>query len=347
VWGIEKGAAYLPVGMVAGHRTAGPDEDCFTLGATALERLLDPGTSLPTNVRLHLAGDFPQGAEVDLLRFLGSPIPTERFGAGEDGLFAAMDSALQRARGGSAVLVVAADLAADRTHREIPATIAHSDAAVALWVAESDRAVPPPAREAPEGDRGWATAPLFRLVARPGEIPPAGWVGDWKTGPRRDRTGATGALTRRSTPSGGPVSQGAYVPRPRYLENLPSRWWFAAERCGICRVVTFPIRGRCRGCERQDALETVRLPRDGGTVIAATTIGPGGQPTEFDEQVAATGPYSVVLVEIAKGVRVTLQVTDAAPGEVGIGARVATRLRRLYLMEGEWRYGRKAVPLDE
>lgn len=88
-----------------------------------------------------------------------------------------------------------------------------------------------------------------------------------------------------------------------------------------------------------------RLPRDGGEVVAATSIGPGGQPTEFDEQVATMGSYSVVLVELMRGARVTLQATDSRPGELEIGSRVATRLRRLYPMEGEWRYGRKAVPM--
>lgn len=80
-------------------------------------------------------------------------------------------------------------------------------------------------------------------------------------------------------------------------------------------------------------------------MVASTTVGPGGQPTEFDDQVARSGPYGVVLVELAPGARVTLQVTDARPGELGVGARVGTSLRRLYPMEGEWRYGRKAVPL--
>jgi hypothetical protein len=53
----------------------------------------------------------------------------------------------------------------------------------------------------------------------------------------------------------------------------------------------------------------------------------------------------VVLAEFAPGVRLTLQVTDAGPDELRIGSRIGTRLRRLYPMEGEWRYGRKAVPL--
>jgi hypothetical protein len=84
---------------------------------------------------------------------------------------------------------------------------------------------------------------------------------------------------------------------------------------------------------------------DGGTVVATTWIGPGGQPTEFDPQVEATGPYGVVLAEFSPGVRATLQLTDADRGEVGLWDRIGTRLRRSYSMDGEWRYGRKAVPL--
>lgn len=141
------------------------------------------------------------------------------------------------------------------------------------------------------------------------------------------------------------VSEGAYVPRARYLEDLPSRWRLEAERCGHCGTLTFPARGVCRSCHAREGLLPHPLPRDGGMVVAVTTIGQGGQPTEFDPQVAALGEYSVALVELVPGVRSTLQVTDASPGEVHIGSRVATRLRRLYPMEGEWRYGRKAVPL--
>ena len=87
-----------------------------------------------------------------------------------------------------------------------------------------------------------------------------------------------------------------------------------------------------------------RSSNDDALVVAATVIGPGGQPTEFDPQVTAQGGYGVVLAELAPGQRVTLQVTDAEPGRVRIGDRVDTRLRRLYATEGEWRYGRKAVP---
>ncbi len=79
-------------------------------------------------------------------------------------------------------------------------------------------------------------------------------------------------------------------------------------------------------------------------MVAATWIAPGGQPTEFDAQVEGSGPYGVVLAEIAPDARVTLMVADAGRDEIAVGCRVDTVLRRLYPIEGAWRYGRKAVP---
>jgi hydroxymethylglutaryl-CoA synthase len=141
------------------------------------------------------------------------------------------------------------------------------------------------------------------------------------------------------------VSEGAYVPRPRYVENLPSRWRLAAERCSACGALTFPMRGRCRGCGSTEGLVEEPLPRH-GTVLAATVVAPGAHPTEFDPIVEVNGAYGVVLAELATNVRVTLQVADHGAEPLAPGHRVGTQLRRLYPMEGEWRYGRKAVADD-
>ena len=140
------------------------------------------------------------------------------------------------------------------------------------------------------------------------------------------------------------ISEGAYVPRLRYLESRPSRWRLIAERCGACSRLTFPARGFCRFCDRSEGLTREALPRDGGTVEALTTVRPGAQPSEFDEHVRGTGGYDVVLVRLAPEVLGTFQVTDRAPGTTVAGARVRTKLRRLYETEGEPRYGRKALP---
>ena len=341
--GIYRAAAYIPVGRVEGRPTAGPDEDGFTLGATALERLWDAAASPPPVARFMLVGDVPPEAYDDFVRFLGYPVLTEHFGAGVAGLRAAVQDAADLARGSEPILLVAVDLLS--RSEEAPPRSSDGDAAVAIWVAEEGRADLLRAVGDLPGHGGSATAPLFRLARERRRDDPRLWVGDWDAGPGRELPAGAVRLLRSSPPHGGPVSQGAYVPRPRYLENLPSRWWFAGEKCPACSAVTFPPRGRCRQCGLREGLETTRLPRDGGEVIASTVIGPGGQPTEFDDQVDAAGPYGVVLVELVPGARVTLQVSDAEPGAIDVGQRVATRLRRLYPMEGEWRYGRKAVPL--
>ncbi|MCI4363625.1 MAG: zinc ribbon domain-containing protein [Thermoplasmata archaeon] len=140
------------------------------------------------------------------------------------------------------------------------------------------------------------------------------------------------------------VSEGAYLPLPTYLENLPSRWRLEAERCGACGKLSFPARGRCRHCGRLDGLTREQLPKSGGRVEAVTTVRPGAQPSEFDFQVQRGGAYDVVLVRLHPEVRVTLQVTDTPAGTTRIGVVVNTALRRLYPMEGAWRYGRKALP---
>jgi len=140
------------------------------------------------------------------------------------------------------------------------------------------------------------------------------------------------------------VSQGAYVPHPRYLENLASRWRLIGDRCPHCGTLTFPVAGRCRSCSRSDGLRPEALPRSGLEVEAITTISPGAQPTEFDPVVEAAGEYDVAIVALGSDTRATVQVTDTPPGRLHVGDRVGLVLRRLYPMEGEWRYGLKAAP---
>lgn len=341
--GVERAAAYVPTGAIDRRPRAADDEDGFTLAATALERLEPPLPGGPPPARLLLVGDLPASADADLVRFLGFPLRTDRFGRGGSALGTALEAACDAARGGEPALLVAVDLAASRAGTEPVNGDDGFDAAVALRFAElgnrdGEEALGDVPRDGPQSTPG-----LLELGRRRRATDPDRWVGDFEAPPPRAAAARTAPAPAPA--SEGPFSQGAYVPRPRYLENLPGRWRLIGERCSACGRIGFPPRGRCRECGATEGLVPTPLPRDGGEVVAATTIGPGGQPTEFDDQVAASGPYSVVLVELVPGVRVTLQATDARPGELAIGARVGTRLRRLYRMEGEWRYGRKAVPL--
>ncbi len=321
----------MPVGIARAvalqPRTVVADEDPFTLAARALERLDEVSRGLPPSPRVLVGGDLPSSSEPEIARFLGPGVALERVHASKGGL----GSTLGEPPAGVRVVWVRWGDPSGAGPTAFP------PAAVALSVG-SDAGLPP----IPEAEDGSLVGPLLRSGREGTVSDPGRWIGDFAF---PEPGVASGVPVRRpELPPEGPVSQGAYVPRARYLESVAARWRFVGERCGSCGRVSFPARGRCPGCETTSGLEPFPLPLDGGTVVAVTTIGAGGQPTEFDFQVAASGPYSVVLVDLLPGVRATLQVSGASGTPLRIGDRVATRLRRLYPMEGEWRYGRKAVP---
>jgi len=323
--GLERGAVYAPGHRRSDRALAGPDEDAFTLASAALESLAGVSAHLPPPSVLHLVGEFPLVVEWGFPALLGHSLDLVRHTPDVAGLREAIDGVTATAESGPALLVAL----------DLPEPPNGSALAVALRFG----ATMPTGRRPLLTEGGPAAVARHLLRELPGSsvaeedsplFPPP--LNDDKL---RSWLGAPLDV----------LSEGAYVPRARYLENLPSRWRLEGQRCGSCGTLTFPSRGRCRSCGLETGLLAEALPRDGARVVAATTIGKGGQPTEFDGQVEALGEYSVVLAEFAPGVRLTLQVSDAAPGTIPIGAPIGTRLRRLYPMEGEWRYGRKAVPL--
>ena len=323
--GLERGAVYVPGFRRDGRAVPGPDEDAFTLAATALELLAGVSGGLPAPGTVHVVGLLPAGADGGMAALLGHPVDVVPHSSEVGGLREALAAVVAPGLSAPAVVVVV-DLGESPAREAMAVALRFQASTGSLSVPSvTDDRSTVAALALLRGLTLTAVAEGTDRAAHP--PPPEAQARPW-------------VETSLST-----LSEGAYVPRARYLENLPSRWRLEGERCGACGTLTFPARGRCRSCAAEAGLTAETLPRDGARVVAATTIGKGGQPTEFDAQVEALGDYSVVLAEFAPGVRLTLQVTDAAPGEVRIGDRIGTRLRRLYPMEGEWRYGRKAIPL--
>lgn len=339
--GLVRASAYLPPNCRDGCRVAGPDEDPFTLLATALERAVAPFEAPASRpAQLEVVGRFPSHLDWAVGAFRGSVAPLHRRGEGGPALVSALADAAEGSGGETVVL-------ASELPERVPAPSAPPAAPGAGSVAFVFR----------EGGGEGIAERLGRIRVEPSAMATAWalhpaasearsevWVGDWGEDPSLGRPIDLRRLARFIDLEPTAVSEGAYVPRPRYLESLPSRWKFLAQRCPRCSQLTFPARGACRRCGAREGLMDAALPRDGALVIASTVIGRGGQPTEFDPQVEVDGGYGVVLAELSPGIRVTLQLADADPGQVRVGHRVDTRLRRLYPMEGEWRYGRKAVP---
>ncbi len=331
-----RAAAYLPTRTDGRRRVRSWDEDAFTLVATALERLLAGSTSRPPAWTIREVGAARALPPELLAGILGESVTVV---PAPDPTASPLADALERASHGAGpeLLVGAVEEASGSPASAVPPP---GEGAFALLVDElpSSTASLLPAGTAPLP--GQELAALVPIAQRADAAAAKAWVGDWAASP---------AVGRPPPPQGPPafpsaaVSEGAYVPRASYLEAVASRWRFSGERCRSCSTLSFPSRGRCRRCGRADTLTAESLPRDGLEVVALTWIGPGGQPTEFDEQVAAVGPYGVALVALADGLRATVALTDTEPGEIRLGGRVDTRLRRLYAIEGSWRYGRKAV----
>jgi uncharacterized OB-fold protein len=319
----------------------GYDEDAFTLASTAIERVVASWEPSSEPVEVHLLG-AAQSLKPELLAALiARPVHPHSSGADGRALRAALGEAERSVGTGPALVVVAEDWDGSG-----PVPPAPGAGAVAfLWEGVTSSEVRTSVNDPvpPVADQS-ALGAAFHYARDHSGRGSATWTGDWDSSAGGVAADPERLRLRVAEPPAA-VSEGAYVPHARYLESLGSRWRFEGDRCPQCGLVTFPARGKCRGCANRNGLVPVRLPFDGGTVVSVTEIGRGGQPTEFDRQVESTGPYAVVLVDLADGVRATLQVTDAAPGTLRIGDRVATRIRRLYPMEGEWRYGRKALPL--
>ncbi len=339
--GVVRASSYLPAYTDGSRRVRGSDEDSFTFVAAAIERLFSGGPVPAGPVAIRRLGAATD-LDPDLISgILGTTVrPTEPPRAAPLLLGQALD--LATSSGSTPELVVGAVLDAAEpgpTARPAPPP---GEGAYALLV---DTLSGPDPGLVPSGfgpAPGEELSALMGVAARSGAAPTPTWRGDWGADPR-------GGIPRPSFPAPAAalpvrVSEGAYLPPASYREGIASRWRFEAERCASCGTTTFPIRGRCRGCGRTDGLVVTPLPREGLRVVAVTWIGAGGQPTEFDDQVAATGPYGVALLELAPGVRATASLTDVAAPPVGIGALVRTQLRRLYALDGAWRYGRKAIP---
>lgn len=123
----------------------------------------------------------------------------------------------------------------------------------------------------------------------------------------------------------------------RYWREVPQRYRFEAKKCSKCGYITFPPRLICPECGNKKFEDYIL--KDTGKILTYTTIEVG--PSEFADQV----PYTVGIVELDDGVRITTQLADAEPGKIKIGGRVRLEFRKIQEdgKAGIIKYGYKAV----
>ncbi len=126
---------------------------------------------------------------------------------------------------------------------------------------------------------------------------------------------------------------------PRYWRLKKQRYRLQGKKCLDCGNLSFPPRLVCRKCKSRKSEN--HFFKGKGTVYSHTTIYQA--PDRFDH----IAPYSVGLIDLEEGVRVTAQFTDIMPDEIKIGMKVEMVIRQIYEdgPKGPILYGYKFRPL--
>lgn len=126
---------------------------------------------------------------------------------------------------------------------------------------------------------------------------------------------------------------------PRYWRLKNQRYRLQGKKCLDCGNLSFPPRLVCRKCKSRNAEN--HFFKGEGTVYSYTTIYQA--PDRFDH----IAPYSVGLIDLEEGVRITAQFTDIPSNEIEIGMKVEMVIRQIYEdgPKGPILYGYKFRPI--
>jgi len=125
----------------------------------------------------------------------------------------------------------------------------------------------------------------------------------------------------------------------RYHREIPHRYRLEAVECPKCKKAYMPERRICPVCK--------------GTEFKPTTLGNEGTLKTFTivhvgaDTFSQETPYAVGIVELEKGVKLTMQVDRAPEAELAVGQKVQVVFRRIRTdgRSGIICYGYKAVPV--
>lgn len=126
--------------------------------------------------------------------------------------------------------------------------------------------------------------------------------------------------------------------RPAGPPSARSESWkfaFVGSQCTNCGQVHVPPRRVCVECRHTDEMERVGLAGRAGKVATYTVDRLAFSPAP---------PIINTVVDFDGGGRYTLEVTDAMPEEVEIGAELELTFRKLYTVDGVHNYFWKARP---
>jgi len=107
---------------------------------------------------------------------------------------------------------------------------------------------------------------------------------------------------------------------PRFWRNIQQRYRLVGTECQTCETAYFPPRELCPECRRDGDVVKKEFSGD-GEVVASTVV------HDAVEDYDAETPYTLAVVRLDEGARLTAQVID--DGDVEIGDRVEACFRRV------------------
>jgi uncharacterized OB-fold protein len=110
----------------------------------------------------------------------------------------------------------------------------------------------------------------------------------------------------------------------RFWRETPSRYNLIGKKCGNCGKVFFPPREICPKCRRASMGKMEQLQLSGKGKVMSFSIIHDGLP-EFHMMI----PYTVAIIDLDEGARITGQIVDCKPESVEIGSEVKAVFRKL------------------
>jgi uncharacterized OB-fold protein len=123
---------------------------------------------------------------------------------------------------------------------------------------------------------------------------------------------------------------------PRFWRNIQQRYRLVGTECRTCGTAYFPPRELCPDCRRDGDVVEKEFSGEGEVVSATVVHDAVG---DYD----AETPYTLAVVELDEGARLTAQVVGDGGDDVGTGDRVEACFRRVSDQgeEGIVQYGTK------
>lgn len=109
---------------------------------------------------------------------------------------------------------------------------------------------------------------------------------------------------------------------PLTWRRIPERYNLIGSECEICHTHYFPVRRICPQCRRKGKMKEVKLSGK-GKIYSYTRIYAPPSGFELD------APYTMAIIELEEGPRLTAQVEDCDARDVKIGTPVEMIFRKI------------------